>query len=610
MRRTRRRTQAIEQLEVRQLMSARPLGSPIQVNAHTSGASDPFTAAVPGGGFVTVFRDNLLDGDEGGIYARRYNSNGVALGTHFRVNNVTAGDQSEPTVAVDKTGKVSYAWMSYNEPWEPNPGYTIHSRRYNSDGTAIGNSKHVMGGEPPTADGEQIYAASDDFVHSFTDAANNTILIGLTNYEERFRVVKLSPTGTILSKFTINTLTGFNSPAQQSNLWRPSHSALVNFEVTPSGEILVGYELTRDRLVVDVGNRTDFKGIVRRFSTQGTRLNDILVYSTTIDPTQAIYPTFAVHAKVAPDGNLSVLYTSPSRNLLLRKYTLSGSAVSSYSKVTSNSASPNSFFMYDFDILPNGHHVVAWNRSVARGKDQSFIQEFDASLKPVGAISGFDGESDYTYSWQITALSNSRVIVTWEENKAATDLKNNNAMVQRFRVGNDVVPVISNAGATTVPYKAGAAATGFLKSAIVSDADDTNLSGHTLRVQITSGASSTNQLTFPQISPVPAPGAKGFYFREDESGSRTLWYAEHNRDSVPVADFQIGTLNKSGGVGFTPFEVTFNFRATKSLVQTFIRSLRFSTTNATSKLDRVLKLSIINDLGASSNSISVKTDVT
>ena len=595
-------------------MSARPLGNPIQVNSRTDGASDPFTAAVPDGGFVTVYRDNLLDGDEGGIYARRYNSAGVAIGTPFRVNNVTAGDQSEPTVTVDKTGKVSYAWMTYNEPWEPNPGYTIHSRRYNSDGTAIGNSKQVMGGEPPTTDGEQIYAASDDFVHSFTDSANNTILIGLTNYEERFRVVKISPTGTILSKFTINTLTGFNTATQQSNLWRPSHSALVNFDVTPNGEILVGYELTRDRLVVDVGNRTDFKGIVRRFSTQGTRLNDIVVYSTTIDPAQVIYPTFAVHAKVAPDGNLSVLYTSPSRNILLRKYTLSGSAVGSYSKVTSNSAAPNSFFMYDFDILPNGHHAVAWNKSFAFGKDQSFIQEFDASLKPVGAVSGFDGESDYTYSWQVSAVSNSRVIVTWEQKKAIlntpnADLKKNNAMVQRFHVGNDVVPVVSNTGATTVRYKAGAAAIGFLKSVTVSDADDTNLSGHTLRVQITSDALLTNRIDFREVFPVPAPGAKGFYFREDDLGSRTLWYAEQNANSVPVIHFEIGTLNKNGGIGSTPFEVRFNFRATKSLVQSFLGAIQFSTTNATVKAVRVLKLSIISDLGVRSNSISVRIDV-
>jgi hypothetical protein len=119
-----------------------PLGGEFRVNssvadyqAHASLATDP------SGRFVIAWEDYALDGNEHGIFARRYDNAGVALGGQFPVNTYTPGDQSRPSVAADATGAFTVAW--YNGPIGDGSYESVQARQFNSSGVALGSEFRV-----------------------------------------------------------------------------------------------------------------------------------------------------------------------------------------------------------------------------------------------------------------------------------------------------------------------------------------------------------------------------------------------------------------------------------------------------------------------------------
>ena len=95
-----------EALEHRSMLALTPLGGEFQANAYTTG-NQVFAdvAADADGDFVVVWRSDGQDGDQGGIYAQRFNAAGTKVGGEFRDNTVTAGNQMNPSVAMDDVGK-------------------------------------------------------------------------------------------------------------------------------------------------------------------------------------------------------------------------------------------------------------------------------------------------------------------------------------------------------------------------------------------------------------------------------------------------------------------------------------------------------------------------
>jgi hypothetical protein len=64
----------------------------------------------------------------GGIFAQRYNSAGVAQGANFLVNSYTTGTQSNPSIATDNNGNFIISWQG---PGTGDTGYGIFAQRYN-----------------------------------------------------------------------------------------------------------------------------------------------------------------------------------------------------------------------------------------------------------------------------------------------------------------------------------------------------------------------------------------------------------------------------------------------------------------------------------------------
>ncbi len=144
-------------------------GDEFQVNSYTTGwQTYPSVAMDADGDFVVVWESFGQDGDNTGIYGRRYNDNGVALDTEFLVNSHTISRQNRPSVAMDADGDFVVVWQSYNQD-----GFyeSVFGQRYNAAGVAQGtefpvNSATTGRQEEPSvamdADGNFVVAWTSD----------------------------------------------------------------------------------------------------------------------------------------------------------------------------------------------------------------------------------------------------------------------------------------------------------------------------------------------------------------------------------------------------------------------------------------------------------------
>jgi hypothetical protein len=150
-------------MESRLFMSSSvPVGPEFRINDFTEGAqfaargTRHTVASDFDGNSVVVWQSYGQDGDGYGIYAKRFDANGVAQQasgaapgvTEFRVNVETRGWQVMPSVAMNAAGDFVVAWQGNDAN-----GYgDIYARRFNSAG-------QPQGGEIPVnryfTDGEQ-----------------------------------------------------------------------------------------------------------------------------------------------------------------------------------------------------------------------------------------------------------------------------------------------------------------------------------------------------------------------------------------------------------------------------------------------------------------------
>ncbi|MEZ5842735.1 MAG: hypothetical protein R3D27_03250 [Hyphomicrobiaceae bacterium] len=116
-------------------------GSEFRVNTFTlNDQANSSVAALDGGGFVVTWFSYGQDGSTGGIYAQRYDASGGASGPEFRVNSFTSGYQELPSVAALAGGGFVIVWQSDGQDGS---GFGIYGQRYNAGGVAIGSEFRV-----------------------------------------------------------------------------------------------------------------------------------------------------------------------------------------------------------------------------------------------------------------------------------------------------------------------------------------------------------------------------------------------------------------------------------------------------------------------------------
>jgi hypothetical protein len=112
-------------------------GPELRVNTFTTGVqSHPAVAADAAGGFVVVWTSSVnQDGDDYGVFGRRYDATGAPIGGEFQVNSYTTSAQYGPSVAMASDGRFVVAWQSYGQDTH---GFGIAARRFDAAGVAEG----------------------------------------------------------------------------------------------------------------------------------------------------------------------------------------------------------------------------------------------------------------------------------------------------------------------------------------------------------------------------------------------------------------------------------------------------------------------------------------
>jgi hypothetical protein len=115
-------------------------GAEFEVNSYTTASQSlPSVASDANGNFVVVWQSHQQDGSNAGIFGQRYDSEGVAQGSEFRVNSHTPNNQFLPSVASDASGNFLVTWQSGHDG--SNGG--VFGQRYDSAGMAQGGEFQI-----------------------------------------------------------------------------------------------------------------------------------------------------------------------------------------------------------------------------------------------------------------------------------------------------------------------------------------------------------------------------------------------------------------------------------------------------------------------------------
>lgn len=86
------------------------------------------------GNFIVVWESWYQDGSERGVYAQKFNSEGIKDGTEFLVNTTTLYSQCKPTISFFNNGNYIIVWESW---LESEKGYNLFAKIYDKQGNIL-----------------------------------------------------------------------------------------------------------------------------------------------------------------------------------------------------------------------------------------------------------------------------------------------------------------------------------------------------------------------------------------------------------------------------------------------------------------------------------------
>lgn len=118
-----------------------PVGGEFQVNTFTSLKQTNADVAIDdSGNFVVVWESDRQDGSSFGIFAKRFNSSGQTLSGDVRVNTFVTGNQLNPDVAMDADGNYVVVWESISQPINGATNFSrdVFAQRFDENGNPQG----------------------------------------------------------------------------------------------------------------------------------------------------------------------------------------------------------------------------------------------------------------------------------------------------------------------------------------------------------------------------------------------------------------------------------------------------------------------------------------
>ena len=369
------------------------LGSETRVNTTTTNAqsisanANQALATDANGNFVVVWSSNLQDGALNGIYAQRFNADGTAQGSEFRVNSTTADDQINPAVAIDGAGNFVAIWSSINQDGS---GWGVYGQRYNAAGVALGSEFLVNN----TTSGNQLtsqiaMSSSGAFVIAWS--SDHDVVAVNDIYARRYDAAGVAQG----AEFRVNTYT---TNVQQLAAVAMSDSG--NFVVTWASNLQDG---------------SNYGVYGQLFAASGAALGSELRVNTTTAFSQ-LYNDVAM----LPDGRFVVVYQSVNAggnlDLYLQRYAADGTAIGSETQV--NSVSDAGYFpIASVSADAGGNMTVVWNKTGDGAGAGTYGRRFYWSGTPVAGefLINTTTAGDQWYP-EVASQAGGRFIVAWGGN--------------------------------------------------------------------------------------------------------------------------------------------------------------------------------------------------
>ncbi|HKY91316.1 MAG TPA: thrombospondin type 3 repeat-containing protein [Nevskiaceae bacterium] len=402
-----------------------PIGGEIEVNTFTTGQQRTLSVAMNAedGDFVIAWMSYSQE-DKSGVYAQRFDADGVKQGGEFRVNQTTAGHQSTPNVAMAPDGSFVVAWESSQD----GQGMDVYARRYGANGAAQGNEFRVNDYMTSVQrDADVGIDADGDFViawESYGQDGDDWGVYAQRYYADgskflgNFRVSQVTANRQINPSVAVEpdgdfviAHQSFTSGFKHYDIYAQRYSRfggkigdqfLVNATVTgptvnPSvavdaeGSFVVAYEQKDDGVTQGI--------YAQRFAANGTKQGNEFAVNVVKDHNQ-------VEPKVSRDalGRFTIVWTSYGQDqpdeansgVYQRRYTKEGNAFGGEKRINTTTVHSEEF--PDIAMTNDGGWVVAWDsrQGIVDGKEQVEVvaQLFDGAATPPPPDADADGVPD------------------------------------------------------------------------------------------------------------------------------------------------------------------------------------------------------------------------
>ncbi len=351
--------------------------------------SQPTVAMDAAGDFVVTWSSSGQDGSGDGVYGQRYNAAGVAQGTEFQVNTTTAGDQSQPTVAMDAVGDFVVTWYGNGS----GDGFGVYAQRYNTAGVKQGGEFQV---NTTTANAQLSSTvamdAAGNFVVTWSSFSQDNVDGNAGVYAQRYNAAGVAQ-GT---EFQVNTYT-------------TSYQCYSTVTMDAAGDFVITWS--------SAGQDGSGYGVyAQRYSAVGVAQGTEFQVNTTTANRQ-FYSTVAMDAA----GDFVVTWSSYGQDgsgygVYAQRYNAAGVAQGTEFPVNTTTTDTQKFSTVAMDAA--GDFVVTWSSS---GQDGSgwgvYAQRYDESTDLAGPIVAqvFDGGRQIAAGDQLVSVVPALTVVFSED---------------------------------------------------------------------------------------------------------------------------------------------------------------------------------------------------
>ena len=332
-------------------------GSEFQINTNTANAQgNPKIAVAQDGSFVLTWESWGQDGSGYGVYARRFDRNGIPLTDEFQVNTNIVSDQGNPAIAIADDGSFVITWESWSQDGS---GYGVYAQRYDANANPVGSEFKVNTTIASWQWHPTIATAPDgSFVIAWESWAQDGSGYGI--FAQRFD----SNGNPVSSEFQVNT-TITNSQTDP-----------IIAMASDGSFVMVWESLNQD------GSSSGI--YARKFGSNGVALTSEIQVNTTTANAQE-QPTI----RVASDGSFVIAWQSlnqdgSSYGIYARKFGSNGTALTNEFQV--NTTTANSQSEPAIAIDSEGNFTIVWQSSGQDGSNNGiYAQQFDTNANPIGS---------------------------------------------------------------------------------------------------------------------------------------------------------------------------------------------------------------------------------